>query len=118
MLPRLKPATVTVSPSDVILSSYLYQDEVKRTPAEAAEIQRRLAKMKEIEKTRIMTLPFRQASYWIWRAVQALKRMCSNEGFIYVQIKGRNGTWKLDQNAAWMLEEGRALDRLAKHRLL
>lgn len=118
MLPKLKPATVTVNPSDLILSSYLYQDEMKRTPAETAEIRRRLAKMKEMEKTRIMTLPFRQASYWIWRAVQALKRVWSKEGFIYVQIKGRNGTWKLDRNAAWMLDDGRALDRLAKHRLL
>ena len=118
MLPRLQAAPVTVTPSDVILSSYLSQDDLKRTPAETAEIQRRLAKMKEIERSRILTLPFRQASYWIWRAFQALKRVWSKEGFIYVQIKGRNGIWKLDQNAAWMLDDGRALDRLVKHRLL
>ncbi|KAA6416052.1 MAG: hypothetical protein FRX48_00771 [Lasallia pustulata] len=118
MLPRLKPATVTVSPSELILSSYLYQDEVKRTSSETAEIRRRLAKMKEMEKTHLMTLPFREASFWIWRAFLALKRVFSKEGFIYVQIKGRNGTWKLDQNAAWMLDDGRAIDRLAKRRLL
>ena len=71
-----------------------------------------------MERTNLMTVPFRQANYLIWRAFQALKRVLTKEGFIYVQIKGRNGTWKLDQDAAWILDDGRALDRLVKHRLL
>ena len=39
------------------------------------------------------------------------------EGFIYIQVKGRNGSWKLDKRAAWALDEGRAVDRLVKHQL-
>ena len=46
-----------------------------------------------------------------------IKRAMFKTDFIYVQVKGRNLTFKLNRDAAWALDDGRALDRLVKHRL-
>ena len=118
MLPFGRPRPVTASPSDVVLSSQLCYQEPKYTPEQLAAIRQQQAKILEIERSKILTAPFRQASYWIWKAFQAFKRVWTRENVIRVQIKGRNGTWKLDKEAAWLLDDGRALDRLVKHRLL
>lgn len=45
------------------------------------------------------------------------KSIIWKDDFIYMQVAGRNGTFKLDRNAAWALDDGRALDRVVKHRL-
>ena len=103
--------------SNVVFSAHLSKAELKLTPAELAHVRDQQAKMREIEKSRILTLPFRQASYWLWKAFEAFKKVWSKDGFIYIRVKGMNGTWKLDKNAAWALDDGRALDRLVKHEL-
>ncbi|MCJ1254737.1 hypothetical protein MMC24_002553, partial [Lignoscripta atroalba] len=112
MLPGFRPKAVSVPHNTVVLSAQLLASEMKLRPVELAEVRQQQAKMREIEKSRILTMPFRQASYWLWKAFEGLKRIWSKDGFIYIRIKGRNGTWKLDRNAAWALDDGRALDRL------
>lgn len=114
MFPGFRPRPVVVPYTNVSLSSQLLKPAVKLSPAERAEIYRRQAHMRKIERSRILTLPFRQASYWIWRGFQVLKRAVFKEGYIYLRVKCKNGTWKVDKVPAWAAEDGRVLDRLVK----
>ena len=106
-----------VAPSDVILSEPIHIDLSVMTAAETASVKRRLAIIYELDKTRIMTRPFRHLNYFLWRGYQSLKQVFSLQGFIDLRIKGKNGSWKIDRNAAWALDDGRALDKLVKHRI-
>ena len=117
VLPALRPKSVTVAAGDMILSESICFDLAAMTAADAASIKRRLAMVNELDKTRIMTRPFRHLGYFMWRGYQSLMQVISQQGFIYLQIKGRNGKWKIDKNAAWALDDGRALDKLVKHRI-
>ena len=45
-----------------------------------------------------------------------MKKMLTLDGLVLVQVQNKNGVWKLDTNAAWMLDDGRILDRLVKRR--
>lgn len=108
---------MTAVPKDVTISAPLYGHEKRLSANTAAEARRRLEKMRELNKTRILTLPFRQASYLTWRAYRGLKDIMSPNQFIYLHVKGKNGVWKIDQTAAWALDEGKAIDKLVKHTL-
>lgn len=96
-------------------SDRIYGSEIKRSEAEMAEIRRRQDQMRELDRTRIMTRPFRQASYLSWKGFTGFRRFVGSESFIYLKVKGKNGVWKLDKNAAWILEDGKAIDRLVKY---
>lgn len=111
LLPNVKPGIVSATPSQVDLSAYAH--DLKHL--DAAELRRRRDKIREMDKTRIMTIPFRRFSFAIWKGFTAMKRLWVSEGFILLSIKGHNGTWKLNRNVAWLLEDGKALDRLVKH---
>lgn len=103
-----------MAPSDVEASDRIYGREAKRSEAEMAEIRRRQDHMRELDRTRIMTRPFRQARYLSWKGFIGFRKFVGSENFIYLRIKGKNGVWKLDRNAAWLLEDGKAIDRLIK----
>ncbi len=115
LIPGRRSESLLVPPGDVELSDRIYASEIKRSEAETAEIRRRLDRMRELDRTRIMTRPFRQASYWSRKGFTGLKNVVASEGFIHLKVKGRNGVWKLDRNAAWLLEDGKAIDRLVKY---
>ena len=115
LLPGQKTKSLMANPGHVEASDRIYKDEGKRPEAETAEIRRRQDQMRELDKTRIMTRPFRQASYWSWKGFTSLRKLVASEGFIHFKIKGKNGVWKLDRNAAWLLEDGKAIDKLVKY---
>ena len=115
LVPGKGPVSLVVAPGDVESSDRLYAHEAKRSEAELAETRRRLNQMRELDKNRIMTRPFRQANYLIWKGARGFKNLVFSEGFIYLKFKGRNGVWKLNRNAAWLLEDGRVIDKLIKH---
>lgn len=114
-IPGKQPSSIVVAAEDAALSSRLFQGHNSISEIEKVEIRRRLDKMNEFNKTRIMTMPFRQASYLAWRGFRGARTFLSNENFIYMRLRGKNGVWKIDRNTAWSLENGRALDRLIKH---
>lgn len=114
-IPGKQSSSVVVAAEDAALSSPLFEGHNSLSEIEKAEIRRRLDKMNELNKTRIMTMPFRQVSYLAWRGLRGARTFLSNEHFIYMRIKGKNGVWKIDRNAAWSLDNGKALDRLIKH---
>ena len=117
MLPRIKPRTVMAPYDDIFLSEHIFIPPVVLSPAEKAEVRAQEDRMREIERSKILTLPFRQASYWTWRGFKNVQNILFKDSFVYMQVKGKNATFKLDRNAAWALDEGRALDRLLQHRL-
>lgn len=117
LLRRKKPSSLVVAAEDVTLSSPMFQNDDRLSEAEILEIRWRQNQIKESNKTRIMTAPFRHANYFMWRALRGAKAFFSNEGFIYMRVNGKNGVWKINRSAAWSLENGKALDRLVKHDL-
>ena len=114
LVPGKQTESLLVAPTDVVASDRIYTDDTKRSEAEMAEIRRRQAQIRELDRTRIMTRPFRHFNYWSWKGFTQVRNMVTSEGFIYLKVKGRNGVWKLDKNAAWLLEDGKAIDRLVK----
>lgn len=120
MLPfrLLRPRTLEVPPTDITLSSRIYIDLSQTHAMHAAEMREYQEKMRDIERTHLMTSPFRKMSYLTWRMFGSLRRVWTREGFVYLQVKGRNGTWKIDRDGGWALDDGRGLDRLVKHKVI
>ena len=118
MIPFRQSRIVTVPPNDVTLSSPLFDDNSeRRIEAAIKEITRREERLRVFAKTNLLTLPFRQAGYWIWRSYAAVRRALTSEQFHRIHIKGNNRAWKLDSDPAWALDEGKALDKLVKIRI-
>ena len=117
MLPfsLLKPRTIEVAPTDITLSSRVYVDLSQLSATQAAEMRKDQAKMREIEQTHLLTSPFRKMSYLTFRLFSGSRRVWTREGFVYVQVKDKNGFWKIDRVGGWALDDGRGIDRLVKH---
>ncbi|MCJ1355219.1 MAG: hypothetical protein MMC33_005210 [Icmadophila ericetorum] len=115
ILPGLRPRSVIVPYNHPILSSTFHTPPIKLSLAEQVELYKQQEVQREIERSRILTLPFRQASYWTYRGFRAAKKTWSKEGFIYMRVMGYNLAWKIDREAAWALEDGKAIDRLVRH---
>ena len=97
------------------MSSLLFNDNnEQKVEAAIKEITRREERLRAFAKTNLLTLPFRQAAYWMWRGFMSVRRAFTNERFHYIHVKGHRRVWKLDSDPAWALDEGRALDRLVK----
>jgi len=120
MLPfsLLKPRTINVAPTDITLSSRVHLDLAHGPASRAAERRESQEKMREIERTHLLTSPFRKVSYLSWKSFRNLRRVWTREGFVYVRVKGKNGTWKIDRVGGWALDEGRGLDRLVRHKTI
>lgn len=116
--PFRQPKVVTVLPSDVTISSHLFnKDPEQKLEAAIAEIAQREKRLRAFAKTNLLTLPFRQAGYWLWRGFVGVKRAFTREGFHYLHVKGYNRVWRLDRNPAWALDDGKAMDKLVRIKL-
>ena len=114
MLPGRTPPSMVVSAKDVSLSSSLIKVN-EASKRENAEIRRRQDEMNQRNKSGILARPFRQIGFFTWRAFRGVRTIFDTEAFIRMRVKGRNGTWKLSQGAAWALDNGKAIDKLVKH---
>lgn len=118
-MPLLTPRTVSVPPTDVTISSPLFTGDNDQIMAEMAELQRRKERANAFNKDGgLLTLPFRQALYWMGRSVAAVKKALFNEGFLKFHLKSRSVTWKIEKDADWALDDGQALDKLVKIRIV
>lgn len=118
ILPFKQPKLVTVPPGDVTISSRIFNDDAKqKLEATIAEIARREERLRAFAKTNLLTLPFRQAGYWMWRGFTGIRSAFAREGFHYLHVAGNNRVWKLDKDPAWALDDGKALDKLVKIKL-
>ncbi|KAI9675107.1 MAG: hypothetical protein M1817_001515 [Caeruleum heppii] len=120
-IPFLKRRTFQIPPSHLTLSAPLTpptpttlsptQYLAHRRAVEAAERARR-----DLDRSRLLTAPFRHASYFAWRGVKVLGRVWTKEGFVRCTINGRRGAWKVDREGAWCKDGGRGVDRLVNVR--
>jgi hypothetical protein len=118
-LPFLPPRNILVPSTSISLSTPLFHPSPgPPTPAQRREAAAQEARQREIERTRILTAPFRHFWYFSKRMMRALVRVWSREGFVKVNVEGKAGFWRLDREGGWMLDEGRGIDRIAKGRPL
>ena len=118
ILPFRQRKVVTIPPSDVTISSHIFNDDAgQKLEATIATIARREERLHAFARTNLLTLPFRQAQYWMWIGFMNMRRAFTSEGFHYLHVRGKNRAWKLDKDPAWALDDGKALDRLVKIKL-
>lgn len=115
MSPFKQRKLTTVHPSDVTLSSHIFNvDPEQKLEATIAEIARREDRLRAFAKTNLFTLPHRLVGYWVRRGFIGIRRAVTLKGFHYLHIRGNNRAWKLDKYPAWALDDGKALDKLVK----
>ncbi|EDN97721.1 predicted protein [Sclerotinia sclerotiorum 1980 UF-70] len=116
-IPFMPPRILTLSPSSLHLTSHLYQ---ARTRAEerawnklAEEKKRELA---EYDRTHIIGRGTRKISVGIFELVRAFGRCWTRDGFIPVRVteRGMGRVLKLDGEAGWAQDGGRALEKIIK----
>lgn len=117
IFPRIRNPPLLVRSADVTLSAQLYQDHQTLGKDYEAEIRRRLYEMHRANQTKILTRPFREAKYWIWRAFRGITRVFAPDPVIIVRIKGEKGHLKMYKTGGWALDDGIALDRIVTHKI-
>lgn len=105
-----------VPPGDVTLLSPQYERDHKRATVEVKDVRRRYEEMRALCKENILASPFRFGYYLLWKVFKGFRSVFTSEKFVFMRVKG-SGVWKLNTNAAWALEDGKAIDRLIKHML-
>lgn len=115
VLPFKQRRLITVPPSDVTISSHVFNEDIdQRSKATIAEIARREERLHVFARTNLFTLPFRRAGYWMWRGFVGIKSAFTSGGFHSLHVRGNNMVWKLDKDPAWALDDGKALDKLVR----
>ncbi|KAL8766104.1 MAG: hypothetical protein Q9209_007002 [Squamulea sp. 1 TL-2023] len=121
MFPGLKPKTVSIPVNDIKLSRPLFQERSSHNNpfSDNLEHRRRLEaeKLRKLREGNYLLLPFRQLGFHLSKGFQGLKDALTRNPFIYLRAKGFNGSWKLDKETGWALEDGRAIDRIIKSRM-
>ncbi|KAI6090407.1 hypothetical protein F4821DRAFT_30178 [Hypoxylon rubiginosum] len=103
-------------PNDAVMKAPLFSR--KTAPSEhekmlmKQEEEARLKAEREYEMNHLMTAPFRHAGQAVSKVFSSLRRGLTGEGFAPIIIGGVK--YKLDITSAYVLEEGRALDRIVK----
>lgn len=118
-LPFFAPKVISVAPNEIFIPSLLVrpmtphvsQSEQRRLRAE--EILRRQQEL-EYERSHIMSAGIRH----LWRAIskvctgifRATQRAFTRDNFVEMRIRGK--IYKLDLDGGWVLDNGKAIDRL------
>ncbi|POS83336.1 hypothetical protein EPUL_005156 [Erysiphe pulchra] len=118
-LPFFAPKVISVAPNEIFIPSFLVrpitprisQSEQRRHRAE--EILRRQQEL-EYERSHIMSAGVRH----LWRAIskvctgifRATQRAFTRDKFVEMRIRGK--IYKLDLDGGWVLDNGKAIDRL------
>lgn len=115
LVPGFGRRSISVPPQEVSRTGSLYHPQVQLTRQQRLDLAWEKQRNHEIARSKILTLPFRQAGYWISRGFKRIRNVFSEQEHIYLYITGRRGPWKLHSDPVWMLEEGKVLDALVKH---
>lgn len=115
-LPLVKPRLMVVPVADVALKSRIVAPAEFLTRTEEAERKREEARRKEekrkYEMAHLFSAPFRHAARGARSAFRGAAQLFTGTGFGTLKVGG--STYRLDVTNAWMLDEGKALDRLVK----
>ncbi|KAI4285346.1 MAG: hypothetical protein L6R38_000702 [Xanthoria sp. 2 TBL-2021] len=118
MFPGIKPKTVSIPVNDIKLSRPLFQERSSVNSAATLEARRLEAeRFRKLRQGNYFLLPFRQLGFHLSKGVRGVKDAFTKNPFIYLRAKGFNGSWKLDKETGWALENGRAIDRIIKSRV-
>ncbi|KAI1661688.1 hypothetical protein F4813DRAFT_345342 [Daldinia decipiens] len=107
---------IQVDPNDVVMKAPLYNrkappsDYEKMLMKKQEEVRRK--QEREYEMNHLMTAPFRHGKQVFSMLFKNFRRGLTGEGFAPIMINGIK--YKLDITSAYVLEEGRALDRIVK----
>lgn len=115
-LPLVRPRVVVAPVADVALKSRIVAPAEFMTPLEKVERKKEEARAKEAtrryEMAHLFSAPFRHAWRGAKSAVGGVRQLFTGSGFGTLKVDGKE--YRLDITNAWMLEEGRALDRLVR----
>jgi hypothetical protein len=117
-LPFFPARRIIASREDLTLNHRLYVPPVdsRLSAAERLEVRRKMEREQEEERAKsIWTAPFRHTNKAFYDLFKAMTRAWTREGFLELGIKGQS--YKLDVSGGWALDEGKAIDRLAKLKL-
>ncbi|CAO1597894.1 hypothetical protein XANCAGTX0491_001685 [Xanthoria calcicola] len=118
MFPGIKPKTVSIPVNDIQLSRPLFEERSSLNSSGILEARRGEAeRLRKLRQGNYFLLPFRQLGFHLSKGVRGLKDAITQNPFIYLRAKGFNGSWKLDKETGWALEDGRAIDRILKSRV-
>ena len=117
LLPLLKSKIWIAEPGAVQANTYSFEKDTQPSPKDL-EIAERLDRIRS--ETGWINLPVRWSGYlgiWFARRGQYLWTLFSVDPFIAARITGKRGVMKIPRKAAWILDGGRGLDRLVKHKI-
>ncbi|KAI1467242.1 uncharacterized protein F4812DRAFT_460089 [Daldinia caldariorum] len=107
---------IQVDPSDVVMKAPLYNRKAPLSEYEKMQLKKqeeaRRKQEREYEMNHLMTAPFRHAKQAFGLLFRNFRRGLTGEGFAPIYVNGTK--YKLDITSAYVLEEGRALDRIVK----
>lgn len=115
-LPFVKPRVMTVPCEKVAMKSRIVAPAEFMTPLEKVEKKKEEAAAKEArrkyEMAHLFSAPFRHAWRGAGSALRGMRQLFTGSGF--GTLKVGDASYRLDVTNAWMLDEGKALDRLVK----
>ncbi|KAL8999470.1 MAG: hypothetical protein Q9169_001675 [Polycauliona sp. 2 TL-2023] len=117
MFPGIKPKTVSIPVNDIRISRPLFQERSSVGSSSADLEARRIEAWRKLRQGNYFLLPFRQLGFHLSKGFRGMTEAFTKNPFIYLRVKGFTGSWKLDKESGWALEDGRALDRILKSRV-
>lgn len=95
MIPFLKPREIVTAPSKMRLSSHVIVPGRLQT-VEVGTIQRQLEAQKRLVQLPFYRAPFAKTSFNLWRIFLNMRRVFTQEQFVYLNLKDSKPTYRLD----------------------
>jgi hypothetical protein len=115
-IPGLPLKRMVVNPQDIVMKARMYNPAPTPTEIEKLRVNRQWADRKKAQKEyddlHRMTVPFRDAKWAFSTIMRSIRRGLTGEGFAPIEIEGKR--LKLDITNGFVLDDGRALDRIVK----
>ncbi|PKS10254.1 hypothetical protein jhhlp_002004 [Lomentospora prolificans] len=116
MLPLMKPRVLVMPYTDATMVARIVAPAEYLTPIERVEKkraeERERAEKRKYELSHIWSAPFRHLGRGTRSAWAGLKQSLTGSGF--ATLKANGDEFRLDISNAWMLDEGKALERLVR----
>ncbi|KAG5290054.1 hypothetical protein I7I48_09559 [Histoplasma ohiense] len=92
----LKPREIVTSPSQVKLSSPIFVSKQQLQTHDMRRIREAFHERAIGPRLSFFKEPLKKISYFTWKTLINMRRAFTQEGFVYVEVKGMSGTFRLD----------------------
>ncbi|EDN07783.1 predicted protein [Histoplasma mississippiense (nom. inval.)] len=92
----LKPREIVTSPSQVKLSSPIFVSKQQLQTHDMRRIREAFHERAIGPRLSFFKEPLKKISYFTWKTLINMRRAFTQEGFVYVEVKGMSGTFCLD----------------------